>query len=78
MNKTINFKDYIFEGETHLIITDLNKYEEPEINIKITRYLKNRFIVFLTFYTDYYSNDENNYYGMIEFSFNLDDYLDNN
>ena len=78
MNKTINFKDYIFEGETHLNITDLNEYEEPEINIKITRYLKNRFIIFLTFYTVYYSNDENNYSGMIEFSFNLDDYLDNN
>lgn len=78
MNKTINFKDYIFEGGTELTITDLNEYEEPEINIKITRYLKNRFIVFLTFYTDYYSNDENNYSGMIEFSFNLDDYLDNN
>ena len=57
MNKTINFKDYIFEGETHLNITDLNEYEEPEINIKITRYLKNRFIIFLTFFTDYYSND---------------------
>lgn len=78
MNKKINFKDYIFEGGTELIITDLNEYEEPEINIKITRYLKNRFIIFLTFYTDYYSNDENNYSGMIEFSFNLDDYLDNN
>lgn len=78
MNKTINFKDYIFEGGTELIITDLNEYEEPEINIKITRYLKNRFIIFLIFYTDYYSNDENNYSGMIEFSFNLDDYLDNN
>ena len=78
MNKTINFKDYIFEGGTSLDIAELNGYEEPEINIKITRYLKNRFIIFLTFYTDYYSNDENNYSGMIEFSFNLDDYLENN
>ena len=47
---------------------------EPEINIKITRYLKNKFIIFLTFYTDY-SYDENDYSGMIEFTFNLDDYL---
>ena len=47
---------------------------EPEMDIKITRYLKNRFIIFLTFYTDY-SYDENDYSGMIEFTFNLDDYL---
>lgn len=44
------------------------------MDIKITRYLKNRFIIFLTFYTDY-SYDENDYSGMIEFTFNLDDYL---
>ena len=44
------------------------------MNIKITRYLKNRFIVFLTFYTDY-SYDEKDYSGVIEFTFNLDDYL---
>lgn len=73
MNETIDFKDYILGGETWLNIRDLNGVE-PEMDIKITRYLKNRFIIFLTFYTDY-SYDENDYSGMIEFTFNLDDYL---
>ena len=73
MNETINFKDYIFGGETWLNIGELNGVE-PEINIKITRYLKNRFIIFLIFYTDY-SYDEKDYSGMIEFTFDLDDYL---
>lgn len=73
MNKAIDFKDYIFGSETWLNIGGLNGVE-PKMNIKITRYLKNRFIVFLTFYTDY-SYDEKDYSGMIEFTFNLDDYL---
>lgn len=74
MNETIDFKDYIFASETWLNIKELNGFE-PEINIKITRYLKNRFVIFLAFYTDYYSYDENDYSGIIEFTFNLDDYL---
>lgn len=73
MNETIDFKDYIFGGETWLNVRDLNGVE-PVMDIKITRYLKNRFIIFLTFYTDY-SYDENDYSGMIEFTFNLYDYL---
>ena len=73
INETIDFKDYIFGGETWLNVKGLNGVE-PEMDIKITRYLKNRFIIFLTFYTDY-SYDENDYSGMIEFTFNLDDYL---
>ncbi len=78
MNETIDFKDYIFGGETWLNVRDLNGVE-PIMDIKITRYLKNKFIIYLTFYTDY-SYDENDYSGMIEFTFNLDDYLrdDNN
>lgn len=71
MDKTIDFKDYILEGETFLYIKSLAPFE-PIMDIKITRYLKNRFIIFLTFYTDYF---DDNYSGMIEFSFNLDDYL---
>ena len=46
MNKTIDFKDYIFCGETWLNVKGLNGVE-PEMDIKITRYLKNRFIIFL-------------------------------
>jgi len=73
MNETIDFNDYIFGGETWLNIKGMNGVE-PQINVKITRYLKNKFIVFLTFYTDY-SYDDEDYSGMIEFTFNLDDYL---
>jgi len=72
-NETINFNDYIFVGETWLNVNGLNGVE-PIIDAKITRYLNNRFAIFLTFYTDY-SYDDNNYMGMLEISFNLDDYL---
>lgn len=73
MNETIDFKDYILDGETWFNVKDLNGIE-PVMDIKITRYLKNKFIIFLTFFTDY-SYDENDYSGMAEFTFNLDDYL---
>lgn len=77
MNETIDFKDYIFNGETWLSIKNLGGME-PEMNIKITRYLKNNFIIFVFFYTDYFSYDEDSYSGMIEITFNLDDYLGSN
>lgn len=73
MNEIIDFKDYIFDGETWFNVKDLNGVE-PLMDIKITRYLKNKFIIFLTFFTDY-SYDETDYSGMAEFTFNLDDYL---
>lgn len=73
MNETIDFKDYLFSGKCLLNIKNYNGIE-PEFNIKITRYLDNRFIIFLTFYTEY-SYDENNYGGIVEFTFNLDDYM---
>lgn len=73
MNEIIDFKDYIFDGETWFNVKDLNGIE-PLMDIKITRYLKNKFIIFLIFFTDY-SYDENDYSGMAEFTFNLDDYL---
>ena len=75
MSETKDFKNYIFLGETWLNVKGLNGVE-PETNIKITRYLKNRFLIFITFYTDYYNNDDNDYSGMIEFTFNLDDFLE--
>lgn len=68
----MDFKDYILEGETWLNVDSLT-IAEPEMNIKIRRYFKNKFIVFLAFYTDYY---DNNYSGIIEFEFDLDDYLE--
>ena len=70
MSKTLDFKDYIFNGETYLSVVDTSF--EPELDIKITRYLKNNFIILLTFYT---CGNCDNYSGIIEFTFNLDDYL---
>ena len=75
MNETIDFNDYIFNSGTLFNVRGLKGFLEPEMNLKITRYLKNNFIISLTFCTDYYSNDENNYFGIIEFTFNLDDYF---
>lgn len=74
MSKAIDFKNYIFHGETCLNVKGMNGIE-PEMDIKITKYLNNKFIIFLTFYTDC-GND--NYSGVIEFTFDLDDYLDVN
>lgn len=79
MNKTIAFGEYTLHY--YLTVEGLNSVK-PEVDIKITRYLKNKFIIFLTFYTDnyVYSNDsnENDYSGMIEITFDLDDYLNRN
>ena len=44
------------------------------INIKIRRYLKNQFSIFLTFNTEY-NYDNIDYSGIVEFTFNLDNYL---
>ena len=74
MNEQVDFNNYIFKGETWLCKSGIC-LSEPEINIKITRYLKNKFIVFISFSTEYFTNDECIYSGMIEFTFNLDDYL---
>ena len=45
------------------------------MDIKITRYLKNKFIIFLTLFTDH-TFDDDDYSGMIEITFDLNDYLD--
>lgn len=73
MEKTIDFKDYIFPGETWLNIKDLNGIE-PEMDISIIRYLNNKFLITIYFYTEY-SYDGDTYSGMIEIDFNLDNYL---
>ena len=65
--------NYVFETETWLNVRgDVGII--PEMNIKIIRYLGNKFIIFLIFYTNSISEDD--YAGIIEFDFNLDNYLD--
>lgn len=39
-----------------------------------SRYMKNKFVILLHFFTDI-TLDDKIYSGIIEFSFNLDDYL---
>ncbi len=75
MNQTIDFNKYILLGETYLEVHGIADFD-IKMNIKITRYLENKFIIFLTFFTDYFFEDENDYSGMIEVAFNLDDYLE--
>ena len=73
MEETIDFKEYLSIGETLLNINGVN-FIEPQINIKIRRYLKNQFSIFLTFNTEY-NYDNIGYSGIVEFTFNLDNYL---
>ena len=70
----IDFNKYLLDGETWLNIKGLNGVE-PQIDIKISRYLKTKFVIFLTFYTDY-SYDDNDYSGMSEITFDLKNYLE--
>ncbi len=74
MNQMIDFSNYI-SGGTYLEVHGIADFD-IKTNIKITRYLENKFIIFLTFFTDYAFADENDYSGMIEITFNLDNYLD--
>ena len=74
MNETIDFNNYILGG-TYLEVHGTTNFD-IKTNIKITRYLKNKFIIFITFFTDYAFAEDNDYSGMIEITFNLDDYLE--
>lgn len=62
-------KDNLHIGETYFNFNDENGVEPSELNIKFTRYIKNKFIVYIEFVTDDY------YSSVIEFTFDIDDYL---
>ena len=72
MNKTIDFKSYIFGGETFFVVDDEPEID-PELDITVNRYLNNSFIFNLRFQS--YFNSNPIYAGNIEFNFNLDDYM---
>ena len=74
-SEMVDFNKYIFDGETWLNVKALNVIK-PQIDIRITRYLKRKFIIFLTFYTDYNHDEDKDYSGIIEITFDLNDYLD--
>ena len=75
MSETVDFSDYLFSGETFFNAGESNP-TEPKFHITINRYVGNSFLIFISFYTDYYIGDDNDYSGVIEFTFDLDDYLD--
>ena len=72
-NEKINLKDYLFLGETYFCINGVADIA-PELDIIIMRYIKNCFIIHAKLFIDTgYNKDE--YASIIEFDFNLDDYL---
>lgn len=71
INKSIDFKKYIFNGETFFNINGLTDID-PEFNIYINRWAKNKYLINIKFL----SNISNDYYsGIIEFIFDLDKYI---
>ena len=75
-SETINYNNYkcnnekFHIGETFFNFNEENGVEPDELNIKITRYIDTRYLVYITFIVDDYS-------GVIEFYFKLDKYLNN-
>lgn len=68
--ETIDFRNYILDGETFFNINDDNNGVKPEkFNIKITRYLKNKYVIYIDFIA------EEKYSGIIEIDFDLDKYI---
>ncbi len=66
INETINFKKWILNGSTEFNVKGVSIIN-PQFEIKANRYLENKFIIHLTFNTEDYA-------GVIEFSFDLDNY----
>lgn len=70
----VDFSPYLLDGETWFNKTGL-KSMEPIMDIKITRYLNTKFVLFLTFYTEGRVREEEDYSGIIEITFDLNQYL---
>ncbi len=73
-SKPIDFKKYVFDNEVYLTINGI-AYLDPVYYITVCRYLNNKFIVDIDFYSQFIDNKNDIYSGMIEFEFDLDDYL---
>lgn len=73
MNEQIDLKKYILGGETFFYVND--EYDiGPEMDIVIMRYLKNNYIIHIKLNANV-GNRFGSYAAIIEFEFNLDDYL---
>lgn len=75
MNEKINIKDYILHSETFFYVNDKEDMD-PDIEIIMMRYLKNNYIVYIKGLADLGIHN-GKYASIIEFEFNLDDYLNN-
>ena len=73
-SKPIDFKKYVFDSEVYLTINGI-AYLDPVYYITVCKYLNNKFIVDIDFYSEFISNKSDIYSGMIEFEFDLDNYL---
>ena len=70
MNQMLDFKSYLFHGETLL---NRNIIEDEDFDIKIYKYLENEYEITIHFCTN--EEHRKNYAGVIVFDFNLDKYL---
>lgn len=74
ISETIDFNDYknannkFNIGETFFNFNNENGVEPDELSIKISKYINNSYLVYITFLVE-------DYISVIEFGFNLDDYL---
>lgn len=75
MGESIDFKDYLFMGETFFNIKDKSSYMDPSMDIRIYRYLESSYEITIHFDTNEL-NSMVDYSGFVQFSFDLNDYLD--
>ena len=69
--KTIDFKKYIFSGETMFTYNDITDID-PKYDITINRYMNNKYVILANVFAD---TNEGIYSAIIEFDFNLDEYI---
>ena len=75
MNEQVDFKDYLFMGETFFNVKNETSCIDPDMDIKIYRYLENSYEITIHCYP-YESDSTMNYSGFIQFSFDLNEFLD--
>ena len=72
--ETTNFKKYLFETSAILTINGV-AYLDPKYEININRYLMNNFVININFISETDPYYDNIFCGIIEFEFDLNDYL---
>lgn len=75
MGEKTDFKDYLFQGETFFTVNGEKSYMDPDMDIKIYRYLENSYEITIHFNSDEL-NIKEEYSGYIQFDFDLNDFLD--